>query len=219
MPSRRGSRKTSRRRGSRKGRKPMKRSLRFMPKLVIKERADIIEETLNATMGKNAHRIPGDIANIIQGYEGGEYLYFAYDPKLNEFTYSSTTPLKGGDKVIIKYNSDDDMFPRVYFIEGNISSSVIIGNRRYHYTNRIALVVISELEIVDEDDEDIKLYILKNNYPSFISYGKRKYGDNNVSARNINDAIKISVKKQFHYPIDDLGREDYKVIYENVLLD
>ncbi len=219
MPSRKGSRKTSHRKGSRKGRKAMKRSLRFMPKLVIRERADTIEETLNATMGRTAHRIPGDVANIIQGYEGGEYLYFAYDPKLNEMTYSSTTPLRGGDKVIVSYNPNDDMFPIVYFIEGIIRMSVIIGRRRGYYTSRIGLVVISKIEIGDEDDEDIKDYILRKNYPSFISYGKRRFGDNNVESMNINDAIKISVKRHFHYPIDDLGEEDYKVIYENVLFD
>jgi hypothetical protein len=219
MPSRKKSYRKTSKRGSRKGRKVMKRSLRFMPKLVIQERADTIEDTLNATMGKTTHRIPGDVANIIQEYEGGKYLYFAYDPELNEFSYSSTTPLKGGEKVIVSYNPDDDMYPRVYFIEGRISMLVNMRNRRYYYVSRIALVVISKIEIGDEDDEDIKDYILRNNYPSFISYGKRRFGDNNVSSMNINDAIKINIKKHFHYPNDDLGEEDYKVIYENVLLD
>ena len=90
MPSRK---KSYRKRGSRKApkrgsRKITKRSLRFTPKFVIKERADTIEDTLNATMGRTSYRIPGDIANIIQGYEGGLNLYFNIDPAFQQYTFS-----------------------------------------------------------------------------------------------------------------------------------
>ncbi len=216
MPSRK---KSYRKRGSRKGAKagkaPKRRSLRFTPKFVIKERADTIEDTLNETMGKTSYRIPGDVANIIQGYEGGKYLYFAYDPELAEFTYSSTTPLKGGDKVIVSYNPDDDMEPYVYFIEAEMSAR--IKNGGVYYTNSVSLALVSNIQIEDEDDEHIKVYIFTKHYPSFISSAKRKFGDNNISS-GIN-MISSSVKKIFHNPVDDhdLGIKDFKVIYENVM--
>ena len=138
MPSRKGAkagRKGAKagRKGSRKGRKTMKRSLRFMPKLVIKERADTIEDTLNATMGRTALRIPGDITNIIQGYEGADHLYFNIDPILKKLVLSTTASLPGGGSTYINssnYKEIDQDF--VYFMrlmgEFNYKHK---GERRY----------------------------------------------------------------------------------------
>jgi hypothetical protein len=75
MPSRR---KKSNRRKSRR-RVNIKRSLRFTPKFVIRERVDTIEDTLDTVLSKTG-RLPRDVANIIAEYEdfddGGKRSYW-----------------------------------------------------------------------------------------------------------------------------------------------
>ena len=206
MPSRKGSRKTSRRRGSRKGRKPMKRSLRFMPKLVIRERSETIEDTLNATMGRTSFRIPIDVANIIQGYEGGEYLYFAYDPKLNSLVYSSNTPLKGGDKVIINYKPTDNIESYIWF--GKVTMTVKLIDETY-FTKDLFLAAIFTSR-VDDDEEEIERYVFYKHYPIYTDTMKEKYGDNNIK-KGTRGNIKARTDKVFQYPI---SIEEDKIIFE-----
>jgi hypothetical protein len=78
MPSRRKNRRKSPRR-----RNIIKRSLRFTPKFVIRERVDTIEDTLDSVFQSNTGatgRIPRDVANIIAEYDnfddGGKRSYW-----------------------------------------------------------------------------------------------------------------------------------------------
>jgi len=179
MPSRKKSYRKTTKRGSRKGAKaPKRRSLRFTPKFVIKERADTIEDTLNATMGRTSYRIPGDIANIIQGYEGGLNLYFNIDPAFQQYTFSSNTPLKEGERLSIKY-------PRLNYEEGpfyqfNICELRIMGfqpsdNGRYEFY-RYKVFIVTHVN----DRDAIR-------YRELESYVKNKY--RNVMDAAINDLI------------------------------
>jgi hypothetical protein len=58
----------------------VKRSLRFTPKFVIRERVDKIEDTLDSILPKTTNRIPRDVANIIAEYDdfddGGKRSYW-----------------------------------------------------------------------------------------------------------------------------------------------
>jgi hypothetical protein len=185
MPSRKRSK--AGRKGSRRGRKNVKRSLRFMPKLVIQERADTIENTLNATMGRTAHRIPVDVANIIQGYEGGLTVYFNIDPAFQKYTFSTNTPLREGERLNIKstrFNHDEGPF-----YEFNICTIKIIGfdgnNRDMFYKYKVFIIKHMTQRSSREQDAELHEY-LKNKYRDLMN-------------RAINDLIQKGYRTQTTY--------------------
>ncbi len=214
MPSRK---KSYRKRGSRKGAKagkaPKRRSLRFTPKFVIKERADTIEESLNETMGRTSYRIPGDIANIIQGYEGGDYLYFVVDPKLDRFTYSSTTAFKNGEKIVVDYESSDNP-PYIHFL--NVQMIFRISNQIGYRTKDLCLVVRTNIEDDVTEDEELLTYILRKHYGPFIENMRKKFGNNAIIHAHP-EKIKIEIDYTFSAPSHEEVKPtigDYEIVFE-----
>ncbi len=189
----------------RRGRKATKRSLRFTPKFVIKERSDTIEDTLNATiMGRKTFRIPGDVANIIQGYEGSETLYFNFDPVFNSFNFSTTNPLKDGGKTYIRtdipyYNNQRQDY--TYFIRvkvGIFYYSNITGNDMFR--RDVALAITSTKEL---NDTRIEEYILEKYYNQFANDLKNKFIEaKKFSLSKVDPKIVISVEKEVPYPFE-----------------
>ena len=85
MPSRRRNQRKSNKGKSPRLSKIIKRSLRFTPKFVIRERVDTIEDTLDTVLQSNTGapdttRVPRDVVNIIAEYDnfddGGKRAYW-----------------------------------------------------------------------------------------------------------------------------------------------
>jgi hypothetical protein len=182
--TKRGSRKTTKR-GSRKttkrGSRKIKRSLRFTPKFVIKERADIIEDTLNLTRRRDTHRLPGDVANIIQGYEGGLNLYFNIDPAFQQYTFSTNTPLEGGERLSIKY-------PRENYEE---------GGPFYQF-------IVCELTILGFSPSDYDFYRYKVFLVTHVNY-------KNAIRTELEQYIKNKYRNVMDAAINDLIQRGYSV--------
>lgn len=223
MPSRRRSGRRSGRR-SHKGRKQIKRSLRVSPKLVIKERADTIQDTINATMGRTSFRIPEDVSNIIQDYEGLETVYFNFDPILKKFVLSTNTPLPGGGKTYI--NTDIHNYrgqvPFTYFAEIEI---------QFPYKNKFIRRKVLFVGITDRQDvkygyasqsQTIKMledYVLEKYY-------KKVYLDHINSLKNttideselpLEMSIRTYIKKTLDYPFEIEENNHNKIIFEKLV--
>lgn len=204
------------RKGSRKGRKTMKRSLRFMPKLVIKERSETIEDTLNATIGRTAYRIPRDVSNIIQGYEGGADLYFEVDMFLNRFSLSTTTPFKKGKMISIKSNTKDIDFddPPFYVFqesELNVSGFDDFNNISSYVYN--IYMVFSANNAEDAFSKRMTRDYIIENYDYLISKAKNSLIEKGFSKR-INTTVNKLNKYVFN-SYDDQPQD--KIIFEKVI--
>lgn len=173
-----------------------KRSLRFTPKFVIKERADAIEDTLNLTRRRDTHRIPGDIANIIQGYEGGDYLYYAVDPKLDRFTYSSTTSFKNGEKIIVDYEGIYE-HTFIHFLKAQMPFR--ISNKFGYKFKDLYLVVRTDTDSDITEDDELLTYVIRKHYEPFIENMRDKY-DNEATIYSEPNNVSIEVDRIFSVP-------------------
>ena len=228
MPSRKkGSRKGSRkglRKGSRKGSpKPknhFKRSLRFnlfSPKLVIRERTDTIEDTINTVIGKITHRIPTDISNIIQGYEGAEPLYFSVDPQTEEFIFSNKTPFRDGEKTYEK--TDGSMSfnePYTYFIRVKVIIPYIYNNNP-KITERYVLLAGITNTTNNDVEEYIENYVLEKYHRQFVNDLRNSFiGD--VRFRGATrPRVRTEIDHSITYPFNIEDNNHNEIIFEKVI--
>jgi len=206
--------KSYRKRGSRKP----KRSLRFTPKFVIKERTDAIEETVDEVLGKTTHRIPGDVANIIQGYEGAETLYFNVDPILKNFTISTTNPLKDGGKTYIRTDGNDLHFdePYTYFIRVIIVIPYLYNTNPKITTRYVLLVGTTTMSRGDVEDQ-IENYVLEKYYSQFVSDLKNSFAGDKKYKGATRPRITSEVEHAITYPFKIEDNNYNEIILEKII--
>jgi len=220
MPSRRRSG-----RRSHKGRKQIKRSLRVTPKLVIKERADTIQDTINSTMGRTSFRIPEDVSNIIQDYEGVETVYFNFDPILKKFVISTNTPLPGGGKTYINtdiHNYRGEEVPFTYFAE------ILI---EFPYKKKIIKRKVLFVGITDRQDvkygyashsQTIKMledYVLEKYYDKVYLDHINSLKNTTIDESNLplEMSIRTRLVETIDYPFEIEENNYNKIIFEKLL--
>jgi hypothetical protein len=211
MPSRK---KSYRKRGS--GHK--KRSLRFTPKFVIKERADTIEDTLNETIGRTSHRLPIDVANIIQGYEGAETVYFNVDPIFKQFTLSTTNSLKDGGKTYIRTDGDDLHFdePYTYFIRVKLIVPYFYNNNNRMTERYVLLVGITNMTHHDIE-EQIENYVLEKYGKVVVNDLKNSFIGDKKFKGAISPRISSDTEHSITYPFKIEDYNHNEIIFEKLI--
>lgn len=198
--------------------KPRKRSLRFTPKFVIKERANTIEEAVDEILRTPTSRIPGDIANIIQGYEGAETLYFNVDTIFKSFTLSTNTPLKDGGKTYIRSDGNDLHFdePYTYFIRVKVIIPYIYNNNPKIIERYVLLVGITNNSL-GKVEEQAENYVLEKYHSKFVNELKNNFIGDKKFRGATRPRISSHIEHSLTYPFNIEENNRNEIIFEKTI--
>ena len=211
MPSRK---KSYRKRGS----GPKRRSLRFNPKFVIKERTHTIEEAVDEVLKTPTNRLPIDVANIIQGYEGAETVYFNVDPIFKQFTLSTTNSLKDGGKTYIRTDGDDLHFdePYTYFIRVKLIVPYFYNNNNRMTERYVLLVGITNMTRNDIE-EQIENYVLEKYGKVVVNDLKNSFIGDKKFKGAVKPKISSNIEHAITYPFNIEDNNHNDIILEKLI--